>query len=480
MVKPRISGCAIRRQVGPHVVMAWAHAAGSAAAVAGAAAEGDAWPTSGARMSQYISPPPVWTRYPEHTATGTPACHRRLIHVRAAPAPWRHAGMAAPGTEIAMHTRRALLLLSATTLAARFGASAAPAAPGDGWKASGDLRGGWFASEGTARDGTESSQDAFNARLRVAIERGFADHWTVRTRVAGRFSSDQDGTDVYLRSYAPTRSGARFGDVTLDEAYLGYQAPDNGLRLRVGRFQTAFAVPGVASKGLDRNDSPNIDVQWTDGVHLDVPVAGGWRGHAIAQYRDRKGSGGVAHAPLDFSDDGSRATVFLGLENKQRLGPITQRMVSVTWMPDSLADRRLANPSRTDYMAAAARGRPAPGGGRGSRLCAEDPAGVRRGHRRQRGCRRPGLAAAGEPLRLRAQAPYRDRYRRRRRGLAVVARLSPERPLRRDPLPVAVPAEDLDGSALPRTQRARASRRHPRSRGPRRVRPDHPQVLTRP
>lgn len=263
--------------------------------------------------------------------------------------------MAAPGTEIAMHTRRALLLLSATTLAASFGASAAPAAPGDGWKASGDLRGGWFASEGTARDGTESSQDAFNARLRVAIERGFADHWTVRTRVAGRFSSDQDGTDVYLRSYAPTRSGARFGDVTLDEAYLGYQAPDNGLRLRIGRFQTAFAVPGVASKGLDRNDSPNIDVQWTDGVHLDVPVAGGWRGHAIAQYRDRKGSGGVAHAPLDFSDDGSRATVFLGLENKQRLGPITQRMVSVTWMPDSLADRGLANPSRTDYTAVDAR-----------------------------------------------------------------------------------------------------------------------------
>lgn len=254
-----------------------------------------------------------------------------------------------------MPTPRASLLLAATALAASFGATAAPAGPDDAWKFSGDLRGGYFASEGTARDGTESSQDAFNARLRVAIERGFAEHWTVRTRVAGRFSSDQAGTDFYLRSYAPTRTGTRFGDVTLDEAYLGYQAPDDGLRLRIGRFQTAFALPGVPSKGLDRNDSPSIDVQWTDGVHLDLPVAGGWRGHVVAQYRDRKGSGGVAHAPLDFSDDGSRATVFLGFENKQRLGPITQRMVSLTWMPESLADHGLADPSRTDYMTVDAR-----------------------------------------------------------------------------------------------------------------------------
>src|SRR3546814_5827308 len=141
----------------------------------------------------------------------------------------------------------------------------------------------------------------------------------------------------------------------LDEAYLGYQAPDNGLRLKVGRFQTAFAVPGVASKGLDRNDSPNIDINWTDGVHLDMPIADGWRGHVIGQCRHRKGSGDVAHAPLHFSDPGSRGTVFLGLGNRQRLGPVTQRMRSLTWMPDSLADQGLGSPSREDYVAVGAR-----------------------------------------------------------------------------------------------------------------------------
>lgn len=245
---------------------------------------------------------------------------------------------------------RASLLFASVGLATSFAAVAAPADATD-WKFSGDLRGGYFAAERTARDGTESEQDAFIARLRLAFERGLGEGWTVRTRLAGRFSTEQNGTNVYLRGYAPTRTGAEFGDVTLDEAYLGYQAPDDGLRLRVGRFQTAFPVPGVASKGLDRNDSPSVNVNWTDGVHLELPVAGGWRGHVIGQYRNRKGSGGVAYAPLDFSDSNSRTSLFLGLENKHRLGPITERMLSLTWMPDSLANRGLADPSREDYVA---------------------------------------------------------------------------------------------------------------------------------
>lgn len=249
---------------------------------------------------------------------------------------------------------RASVLLAAACLATSLGAIAAPADSAD-WQFSGDWRGGYFASERTARDGSESRQDAFNARLRLAMERDLSERWTVRTRVAGRFSSEQDGTDVYLRAYAPTRTGAELGDITLDEAYLGYKAPENGLRMRVGRFQTAFSVPGVASKGLDRNDSPNTDVNWTDGVHLDMPVAGGWRGHVIGQYRNRKGSGAVAREPLDFSDSGSRTTLFLGLQNKEQLGPVTQRMLSLTWMPDSLAEHGLADPSREDYVTIDAR-----------------------------------------------------------------------------------------------------------------------------
>lgn len=252
-----------------------------------------------------------------------------------------------PGRPRALASAVALLLASTFAPVAAQQDSAAA-----GWTVSGDLRGGYFASETTDRADRKSDNDAFNARLRVALERRFSERWLFRTRAAGRFSTDQDGSRAYLRGYAPTRTGIGFGDVTLDEAYLHYTAPDDGLRLRVGRFQTQFALPGVASKGLDRNDSPNIDVNWTDGVHLDVPVAGDWRGHLIAEHRHRRGSGGVTRSPLDFSDGDSRVSLLGGLKNDSAWGPIDHRMVSLSWMPASLASEGLGSPAREDYLTA--------------------------------------------------------------------------------------------------------------------------------
>src|SRR3546814_14062543 len=107
----------------------------------------------------------------------------------------------------AVPTIRASMLLAALGLAASPAAAASPADPA-GWTFSGDVRGGYFASERTARDGAESDAEAFNARLRLALERSLGERWTVRTRVAGRFSSEQDGTDAYLSSYAPPHNGA--------------------------------------------------------------------------------------------------------------------------------------------------------------------------------------------------------------------------------------------------------------------------------
>lgn len=241
----------------------------------------------------------------------------------------------------------------------------------DAWTVSGDLRAGYFANDNTARDGTETDDEAFNARVRLALQRTVVEGWIFRARAAGRFSSEQDGINAYLRGYAPTSAGAQFGDITMDELYLGYSAPDDGYRLRLGRFQTAFALPGVASKSLHRNDSPNTDITWTDGVHLDIPLASGWRGHALVQHQHRNGSGGVARTPLDFSDSDSRATVLLGVQNSTPLGPVVDRMLSVTWMPDSLASEGLGQTARTDYTLITARTAAQwPLGGDGMRLVA--------------------------------------------------------------------------------------------------------------
>src|SRR3546814_11168079 len=126
----------------------------------------------------------------------------------------------------AVPTIRASVLLAAIGMAASPGVAASPADPA-GWTFSGDVRGAYFASERTARDGAESDAEAFNARLRLAIERSLSERSTLRTRVARRVSSAQDGTAPYLRAYAPTRHGAPFCAVNPPDAAPAYPAPDN-------------------------------------------------------------------------------------------------------------------------------------------------------------------------------------------------------------------------------------------------------------
>jgi len=222
------------------------------------------------------------------------------------------------------------------------------------WRWSGDIRAGLFASERTARDGAESDDRFLRGRLRLGGERDLSEEWLFRARAAGRYGGGQDGTSTYLRGYAPTATGAELGDTTLDELYLRYAPSGADWSLRVGRFQAKFELPGVPAKSLSRNDSPNIDITWTDGVHLVAPVADGWKGHLILQHNHRHGTGTTARSPLDFSDSGSRAGVFVGLEAKSNPAfPV--RMIDLTWLPDALASEGVAQDRREDYLAASGR-----------------------------------------------------------------------------------------------------------------------------
>ena len=242
-------------------------------------------------------------------------------------------------------TGLACLLPLAAALA---GFPARAADDGADWRLSGDLRAGYFIDTTTARDGARDTGEALNARLRAALDRQFDARWRVRVRAAARLSDDQDDLRGDLRDHAPTRTGTRFGEATLDEAYLAYAAPGDGLRFRVGRFQVSHTLASVTAKGLDRVDGASLDVTWTDGIHVDLPLAAGWRGHAIAEHRPARGWTGTVRAPLDFTDPGSRASLFLAVENPTPAGPVTQRMLSATWMPASIP-RPGAPSTRGDY-----------------------------------------------------------------------------------------------------------------------------------
>lgn len=218
---------------------------------------------------------------------------------------------------------------------------------------SGDLRAAWLYGETRSRAGVVSDADSLRARARVRAAYG-AGAWRFAARAAVVLDSRQDDTGFWLQAYAPAPEGLRAGDATIDELYAEY-APGGTWSLRAGRFQTNFELAGVAQKSLDRNDSANLDVTWTDGLWL-RRSGPAWTAHLVAQHNDRRGPTNVQRRPLWFEDGGTRATLFAAFEAAQPLGPVIQRVVAVTWAPNALRPLGVGHPARDDYLALTARG----------------------------------------------------------------------------------------------------------------------------
>ena len=234
------------------------------------------------------------------------------------------------------------------------GLSTKPAFATD-WQFGSDLRSGIFASERDQRDGGSSSDLSARARLRGSLERDVTTQWRFRSRVAGSFDTADVDLAFRVDPYRATGTGTRPGEVHVDEFFAGWQAKDAGHRLRVGRFQTAFNLPVVPGKSLDRNDSSNVGIGWTDGLHWQSRLGDTWEGHAIAQFNHRRGTGNTARAPLSFRDDSSRVGTYLGLRSTHPVGPVTLRMLSLNWIPDALATHGQDDPRRDDYLTLAAK-----------------------------------------------------------------------------------------------------------------------------
>jgi len=224
-----------------------------------------------------------------------------------------------------------------------------------GWATGGDLRGGFYASERTTREHGEQQDSSGRLRLRAWLQHDPADKWRLRTRVAGQFSTDDNDWGLRLDRYRATPTGTRAGEVHFDEFYLRYQASDGASQWRAGRFQTAFNLPVVPGKSLDRNDSSNVGIGWTDGIHWQKRLTDDWAAHVIAQVNHRRGAGNTVRPPLSFSDSDSRLGGYLALEARNHPGPLVMRMLSLNWVPDALASDGVAGDRREDYVTAAAK-----------------------------------------------------------------------------------------------------------------------------
>lgn len=241
-------------------------------------------------------------------------------------------------------------ILVALLPAALGGPSIANAAAPGGFELEGDIRGGYFHLDRDDRNGVESTTSDWRLRVRAGVLWQATEALSAKARFAGRYTTD-DSNDMHYEFFTsiPAEDGLRFGDQTLDELYGRYKA--GAWDVKLGRMQTKFELEGVAKKSLSRNDSPNMDITWTDGVHATYKDATGWNYHLILQRSEDDGPTTVRRSPLAFTEGPSHVTYYFGMEKIDKKGLFLQRGWDVTIIPSSLRAEGTATGEIKDYAA---------------------------------------------------------------------------------------------------------------------------------
>ena len=219
------------------------------------------------------------------------------------------------------------------------------------WVVSGDLRPILTYLDVDGSDGTRASDEDLGIRARLGVIRNLSKRFRMGAGLAGRcFSSDCD-LEFILPPAPPGPNGLRSGQVTFDELYLHwFRKGAQRFDIIAGRLQTRFVLRGgVYFKSLDRNDSNNTRITWTDGLHATFRGDKGWRSNFILQRNVDEGTGSIRRGPLDFTDSAAKNTYFLGFENLQAWGPVVQRGLDLSYLPHSLIKDNAHDGRNVDY-----------------------------------------------------------------------------------------------------------------------------------
>lgn len=224
-----------------------------------------------------------------------------------------------------------------------------------GWLFTGDFRPLLNYRDQDNRDGSRVSDASGRSRIRLKGAYGIAEGVQLGVRLAGRCTTDDCSPDWVWDRAAPGSNGLVDGQFTFDELYVHLYRRDK-FNLTAGRQQTRFVLRGgVFARSLDRNDSNNDNVTWTDGIHATFRRREGWSTHFIVQRNAADGSGSIRRGPLDFATSSAKNTYFLGSENLNAAGPIVQRSLTISYLPDSLLKDGTVSGRRKDYWTVAGR-----------------------------------------------------------------------------------------------------------------------------
>ncbi len=205
-----------------------------------------------------------------------------------------------------------------------------------GWAFRGDMRAGYVTADVDRRNGIDDSSSVWLGRFRIGGNYNIADKFVVGGRIASICSTTECNPAFEFDSTLPTASTLDQGDITFDQLYV-HSFRRERFDIAIGRLQTKFvARAGVFAKSLDRNNSNNFNVNWTDGLHAALHLKKNSIVHVIVQNNAAEGTSSVRRGPIDFADDDSRITYFLAWENLQRQGRFTQRGFDITYLPQSL------------------------------------------------------------------------------------------------------------------------------------------------
>jgi hypothetical protein len=233
-----------------------------------------------------------------------------------------------------------------------------------GLKLDGDLRPIFDYYKLSDRDGFEESAETVGFRLRARADWGLTENVHIGARIAGRCFFDtltgiiadnpaepnsNCDLEFVMEQASPAVNGLEGGQFTFDELYLHWFRTEQGA-FALGRLQTRFVLRGgVYAKSLDRNDSNNVNVTWTDGVQGSYHAENGWHSNFIVQRNAADGTGSIRRGQLDFDDSEARNTYFLGFENTRSWGRVVQRALDVSYLPASMLKDGDKTGRREDY-----------------------------------------------------------------------------------------------------------------------------------